>query len=444
MTGDQHTALVVDDDRSLLELISMRLAGAGYSVTQAESGEAALAGLKLSRPEVVIADLRMQGMDGMALFEAIREEVPGLPVIILTAHGSIPEAVAAMQRGVFDFLTKPVDSDVLLSTVADAIRLSSRQPAGAMADWRADIITRSPLMEALLARAQRAAASDAGVCIFGPGGTGKKLLARAIHRAGRRAESPFIVLDCSADAPERLEEELFGGPQAGEGALAAADGGTLLLNEPGRLPTTLQAGLFRALEDRSVRPAGRSDSAQADVRVICTAQSGLDQMVAGGGFREDLYYRLGVIRLSVPPLAERREDIPLLAAHFLDRAGLRQGRSRMGWSPEAMDVLVSAPWPGNVRQLLNVVEQLAAFAQASLIPATAVREALNSGDTTLTPLDVARRAFERDYLVRILKITSGNVTKAARLAGRNRTEFYRLLDRHALEPSMFKSRPPVH
>lgn len=444
MTGNPHTILLVDDDRSLLDLVSMRLAAAGYAVTQAESGEAALGCLKFSRPDVVIADLRMEGMDGMALFEAIRAEMPGLPVIILTAHGSIPEAVTATQRGVFDFLTKPVNSDVLLSTVADAIRLSSAPPAGAMADWRSDIITRSPLMEALLARAQRAAASEAGIFVFGPGGSGKKLLANAIHRASRRARFPCIVFDCSALAEERIEEELFGGAETGDGAIADANGGSLVLNEPARLPMAVQGRLLRALEEGVVRSAARNDSVPADVRIICTAQRGLDQMVAAGGFREDLYYRLGVIRLSVPSLVERREDIPLLANYFLERAAARQALSRVRWSPEATDALVSAPWPGNVRQLLYVVEQVAAFAQGALVPGAVVRQALDNADSTLTPLDVARRAFERDYLVRILKITSGNVTKAARLAGRNRTEFYRLLDRHALEPSMFKGRPSAH
>jgi two-component system response regulator GlrR len=444
MSGDARTILLVDDDNGLLELVSMRLASAGYAVTRADSGEAALACLKLSRPDAVIADLRMEGMDGMALFEAIHGEAPGLPVIILTAHGTIPEAVAATQRGVFDFLTKPVDSDILLGTVADAIRLSSAAPSAAAGQWRSGIITRSPLMEELLARAERAAASGSHACIFGPIGTGKKLLARAIHRASPRSRAPFVACDCSAFAPEQLEAELLGGAQTGDGLLLAADGGTLLLSEPGRLPLVLQAKLLRALEEGAVRPANRSDLVRTDVRIVCTSHSGLEERVAAGGFREDLYYRLGVVRLTVPSLAERREDIPLLATHFLERAGARNARSRVGWSPEAMDTLVSAAWPGNVRQLLNVVEQVAAISQSSLVPVSVVRQALDERDATLTPLDVARRAFERDYLVRILKITSGNVTKAARLAGRNRTEFYRLLDRHALEPSMFKARPSAH
>jgi two-component system, NtrC family, response regulator GlrR len=451
-TRDEYKVLLVDDDKSLLELVSMRLAAAGYAVTPAESGEAALACLKLARPDVVVADLRMDGMDGMALFEAIHRDTPGLPVVILTAHGTIPEAVAATQRGVFSFLTKPFDSGVLLGTVADAIRLSSVAPTGAAGDWRSNILTRSPSMEALLAQAQRAAASDASVCIVGQPGVGKTALAHAIHRASPRARGPFVALDCGVTAPELLEAELFG-PSAGagpngarnaDGSLRAADGGTLFLNEPGALPLALQARLVRVLEDRALRAAGSGKAVGADVRVICAAERGFEESIAAGGFREDLYYRLSVVKLSLPSLAERREDIPLLAGHFIERITARQGRPLIGFSPDAMEALVSAPWPGNIRQLSNVVEQVAALATTSLIPAALVRQALDDRDATLTPLDVARRAFERDYLVRILKITSGNVTRAARLAGRNRTEFYRLLDRHALEPSMFKGRRLLH
>ncbi|MDF3010781.1 MAG: two component, sigma54 specific, transcriptional regulator, Fis family [Burkholderiales bacterium] len=284
----------------------MRLSAAGYAVTAVESGEAALAALAVSRPQVVVTDLRMQGMDGMALFDAIHRDSPSLPVLILTAHGTIPEAVTATRRGVFSFLTKPFEPKVLLDTVAEAMRLSS-PPAGQMENWRSELITRSSSMEDLLAQARRVAASDASVCIFGQSGTGKELLARAIHRASPRSGAPFVE------------------------------------------------------------------------------------------FREDLYYRLNVVKLYIPSLAERREDIPLLANEFLNRLATRYHRGRLALSPEAMQILVSAPWPGNVRQLLNVIEQAVALAA-----------------------------------------TGGNVTKAARLAGRNRTEFYRLLERHSLEPGMFK------
>ncbi|HET8762855.1 MAG TPA: sigma 54-interacting transcriptional regulator [Gemmatimonadales bacterium] len=438
---------MVDDDRDLLQLIAMRLQASGYAVTAVESGEAALAALAVSRPQVVVTDLRMQGMDGMALFDAIHRDSPSLPVVILTAHGTIPEAVTATRRGVFSFLTKPFEPKVLLDTVAEAMRLSSPSSPGEVEDWRAELITRSSAMEDLLAQARRVAASDASVCIFGQSGTGKELLARAIHRASPRREAPFVAVNCGAIPEGLLESELFGHKKGSftgavsdrRGLFQAAQGGTLFLDEVGDMPLPLQVKLLRALEERKVRPVGSHESFDVDVRVISATHRKLEERIASGEFREDLFYRLNVVKLYIPALGERREDIPLLANHLLTRLAERYRRGHLGFSPEAMQLLVSAPWPGNVRQLLNVIEQAVALAPTEVIPESLVRQALDAGDTTLTPLDEARKAFERDYLVRILKITGGNVTKAARLAGRNRTEFYRLLERHSLEPGMFKA-----
>jgi len=438
--------LLVDDDHDLLQLIAMRLTAAGYAVTAVQSGEAALAALSVSRPQVVVTDLRMAGMDGLALFDSIHRESPALPVVILTAHGTIPEAVAATRRGVFSFLTKPFEPKVLLDTVAEAIRLSS-PPTGEVEDWRSGIITRSSAMEDLLAQARRVAASDASVCIFGASGTGKELLARAIHRASPRSGAPFVAVNCGAIPEGLLESELFGHKRGSftgavadrRGLFQAAQGGTLFLDEVGDMPLALQVKLLRALEERRVRPVGSHESHEVDVRVIAATHRKLEERIASGEFREDLYYRLNVVKLYIPALAERREDIPLLANHFLARLAERYRRGSLAFSPEAMQLMVSAPWPGNVRQLLNVMEQAVALAATEVIPESLVRQALDVADTALTPLDEARRAFERDYLVRILKITGGNVTRAARLAGRNRTEFYRLLERHSLEPGMFKA-----
>ena len=446
MSNENAKILLVDDDRDLLQLIAMRLTAAGYAVTAVESGEAALAALSVSRPQVVVTDLRMQGMDGMALFDAIHRDSPSLPVLILTAHGTIPEAVTATRRGVFSFLTKPFEPKVLLDTVAEAMRLSSPSLGDNMEDWRAELITRSSAMEDLLAQARRVAASDASVCIFGASGTGKELLARAIHRASPRGEAPFVAVNCGAIPEGLLESELFGHKKGSfTGAIAdrrglfqAAQGGSLFLDEIGDMPLPLQVKLLRALEERKIRPVGSHESHDIDVRVIAATHRKLEELIASGQFREDLYYRLNVVKLYIPTLAERREDIPLLANHFLSRLAERYRKSRLALAPEAMQLLVSAPWPGNVRQLLNVMEQAVALAPTEVIPESLVRQALDVADTALTPLDEARRAFERDYLVRILKITGGNVTKAARLAGRNRTEFYRLLERHSLEPGMFK------
>jgi two-component system response regulator GlrR len=442
---DSAKVLLVDDDKDLLQLIAMRLTASGYAVTAVESGQAALAALAVARPQVVVTDLRMHGMDGMALFDAIHRESPSLPVVILTAHGTIPEAVTATRRGVFSFLTKPFEPKVLLDTVAEAMRLSSA-PAGEMEDWRAELITRSSGMEDLLAQARRVAASDASVSIFGQSGTGKELLARAIHRASPRAEAPFVGVNCGAIPEGLLESELFGHKKGSftgavsdrRGLFQAAQGGTLFLDEVGDMPLPLQVKLLRALEERKVRPVGSHETHDVDVRVISATHRKLEEKIAAGEFREDLFYRLNVVKLYIPALAERREDIPLLANHFLTRLAERYRRGHLGFSPEAMQLMVSAPWPGNVRQLLNVIEQAVALAATEMIPDSLVRQALDAGDTALTPLDEARKAFERDYLVRILKITGGNVTKAARLAGRNRTEFYRLLERHSLEPGMFK------
>jgi len=442
---ERGPVLLVDDDKDLLQLIAMRLTAAGYAVTAVASGAAALTAMAVSRPQVVVTDLRMEGMDGMGLFDAIHRQSPSLPVVILTAHGTIPEAVTATRRGVFSFLTKPFEPKVLLDTVAEAMRLSS-VPSGDTEDWRAEIMTRSSGMEQLLSQAKRVAASDASVCIFGASGTGKELLARAIHRASSRAPEAFVAVNCGAIPEGLLESELFGHKKGSftgavadrRGLFQAAQGGTLFLDEIGDMPLPLQVKLLRALEERKIRPVGAHESFDVDVRVVAATHRKLEERIASGEFREDLYYRLNVVKLYIPALAERREDIPLLANAFLLRLATRYQRSGLTLSPEALELLVSAPWPGNVRQLLNVVEQAVALSATAVIPDSLIKQALHSKESELTPLDEARKAFEREYLVRILKITGGNVSKAARLAGRNRTEFYRLLERHSLEPSVFK------
>jgi two-component system response regulator GlrR len=441
--------LLVDDDPDLLRLISLRLTSAGYRVRTADSGETALAALAVSRPAVVVTDLRMPGIDGMQLFQAIHREHPALPVIILTAHGTIPDAVSATQRGVFGFLTKPFDSQDLLQKVAAAIKLSGDHTVADApdAEWRAAIVTRSPKMEDLLRQARLVAESDASVLIFGDSGTGKELLARAIHRASKRADGPFVAVNCGAIPAELLESELFGhargaftgAVQAHRGLFQTADGGTLFLDEIGDMPLPLQVKLLRVLQEGEVRPVGATQSIPVDVRVISATHRDLEAQRAAGLFREDLYYRLNVVSLRLPPLAERREDIPVLATHFLKRLAERYHKALPTLAPEAMALLIAAPWPGNVRQLLNLLEQAVALTTTAVIPASVVQNALSEDASALVPFEEARKSFEREYLVRLLKITGGNVTQAAQMAKRNRTEFYKLLQRHKLEPSMFKA-----
>ena len=451
MNDTKPLILLVDDDRDILKLVSMRLNASGYEVQAVDSGRAALAALAASRPQLVITDLKMDGMDGMVLFEAIHATAPTLPVIILTAHGTIPEAVAATKRGVFGFLPKPFDHQDLLEQVVQALRLSAGigVPGTATADddWRQGIVTASAAMEDVLSRARLVAQSDASVFIFGASGTGKELLASAIHRASARADGPFVAVNCAAIPEALIESELFGHKKGAftgavydhKGLLQSADGGTLFLDEIGDMPLPLQAKLLRVLQERQVRSVGATQTVEVDMRVISATHRSLEQRINERQFREDLYYRLNVVALTVPPLAQRPEDIVPLAVHFLKQVAARYRKDISSFAPEALEQLVAAPWPGNVRQLQNVVEQTVALATNGVIPASLVQSALNDRSSGLTPLDQAKRAFERDYLVRILKITQGNVAQAAKLAQRNRTEFYKLIERHGLEPGMFKS-----
>jgi two-component system response regulator GlrR len=443
----QKTVLVVDDDPDLLKLLAMRLGAAGYGVQTAESGERALAALAVSRPDVVVTDLKMGGMDGLALFEAIQKTAPTLPVIILTAHGTIPDAVDATRRGVFGFLPKPFEGRELLAQVEQALRLSSAAAAAVDGDdWRAGIVTASPQMEDLLRQARLVAQSEASVLIVGASGTGKELLARAIHEASKRRAAPFVAVNCAAIPEALLESELFGhrkGAFTGamydhKGLFQSAEGGTVFLDEIGDMPLALQVKLLRALQEREVRPVGAAQSVPVDVRIISATHRVLEERVKRGEFREDLYYRLNVVSFAIPPLAERPEDIVPLARHFLTATAKRYGKDVRALAPEALELLVGAPWPGNVRQLANVLEQAVALSTSPIVPATLVAGALKAEPAGLTPLDEAKRAFERDYLIRILRITKGNVSRAARLAHRNRTEFYKLLERHQLQPAMFK------
>jgi len=397
---------------------------------------------------VVVTDLQMGGMDGIALFEAIRAENPALPVIMLTAHGTIPDAVAAVKGGVFGYLTKPFDARALLVEIERALAVSGLPDAAGADDgaWRKPIITRNPAMEEVLAKARLVAAGDAAVLIQGESGTGKELLARAVHAASPRRDRPFVAINCGAIPEPLLESELFGhvkGAFTGavrdnRGLFLAADGGTLLLDEIGDMPQALQVKLLRVLQEKQVRPVGGLQNMPVDVRVISATHRNLEAEMAAGNFREDLYYRLKVVSLALPSLAERREDIPLLAGHFLAELAARYRKNVSGLAPDAVEHLVAASWPGNVRQLYNVIEQSVALSTTPLIPANLVQQAIQNEGTELASFEQARRKFERDYLAQLLKITDGNVTQASRLAKRNRTEFYKLLQRHQLDPRLFK------
>lgn len=445
--------LLVDDDRDLLKLLSMRLTAAGYRVTAVESAEAALAQLSIARPQLVVSDVRLPGQDGLALFDRIHARHPALPVILLTAHGTIPDAVEATARGVFGYLTKPFDGKELLDKIAQALAVALPELGEDRGDdtWRAAIVSNSNRMAELLAEARLVARSDASVLITGDSGTGKELLAAAIHRASARRGKPFVALNCGAIPEALLESELFGHVKGSfTGAVAhhtglcvAADGGTLFLDEIGDMPPALQVKLLRVLQERQVRPVGATQSVPVDLRILAATHRDLDAAMAQGQFREDLYYRLAVVTLRLPTLAERREDIPLLAGHFMAQLARKYGKKLNGFAPDALKALATAPWPGNVRQLHNVVEQVCALATTPLVPLSLVQRALRVPSVEVLSFAAARERFERDYLVGLLKLTDGNVADAARLAERNRTEFYRLLQKHGLTPGQFRAEPPV-
>lgn len=435
--------LLVDDDPGLLKLLGMRLVSEGYSVVTAESGPEALRVLGREKVDLVISDLRMDEMDGLQLFSEIQKGHPGMPVIILTAHGSIPDAVAATQQGVFSFLTKPVDKDALYKAIDEA--LEQRSPATDEA-WRQAIVTRSPLMLRLLEQAGMVAQSDVSVLINGQSGTGKEIVAQAIHNASPRHDKPFVAINCGALPEQLLESELFGHARGAftgavsnrEGLFQAAEGGTLFLDEIGDMPVALQVKLLRVLQERKVRPLGSNRDIEINVRIISATHRDLPKAMARGEFREDLFYRLNVVNLKIPPLSERTEDIPLLANHLLRQSADRHKPFVRAFSSDAMKRLMAAKWPGNVRQLVNVIEQCVALTSSPVIGDALVEQALEGENTALPTFVEARNQFELNYLRKLLQITKGNVTQAARMAGRNRTEFYKLLSRHELDANDFK------
>lgn len=427
--------MVVDEDAEVRRSISSRLGSIDYQVTALESAQAALDTSVRSRPHLVITELKLKSLDGFELLKELKSRWPDMTVIILTAYGTIPDAVRATQAGAFGFLVKPLERDELLGQVQRAIAVSTF--ARTEGDWRANIVARSRLMEDRLAQANSAAAANGPVLLTGQNGTGKELLARAIHAASPRRGMPFLKVTCR-DVPEvELERTLF--EQAG--ALDACEGGTLLLEEIGALPLRVQARLASEL---ALDPAtnSRHDGKRRTVRIICTTSRDLKVLMREGGFRQALYYPLTVMSIEVPPLGRRREDIPLLVSHFLEQA-TEGSRKKKIYTPKAIELLATTDWPGNVRQLFDLVKQNVALASGKVITEAEVRDSLGKDLSSLPSYHEARDQFSRDYLAENLQRAHGNVTVAARVAKRHRSDFYTLLNRFRLNAQDFKTPGPA-
>jgi two-component system response regulator GlrR len=466
--------VVIDDEEDLLELITLRLEHNGYRVSSEKSIRGALELLEREVCDAMLLDLRLGDENGMDLLAAVQHRALDLPVVMLTAHGTIETAVQAMKMGAYGFLTKPFDDHELLEKLAHAIEHGRlrREVAGLRRivgdSDSARLLGTSDAIAGVRDVIARVAPSEATVLILGESGTGKEVAARSLHALSGR-KGAFVAVNCGALPAELLESELFGLRRSGsfkEGLLAAADQGTLLLDDIGDAPASVQLKLLRVLQERSYVPVGATDARAADVRVIAATHRDLRADVEAGKFREDLFYRLHVVPITMPPLRERMDDIPLLAELFLTRAAAQHKLKAPHLSHEALRVLSAHSWPGNVRELANVVEGAALLSDDGVLRPQHVLAVLprEKGDAKpgaklsdsqplaeyvqsagqmlvgnqLPPMREAREAFDRAYLEELLKRSAGNVSAAARTAGRNRTDFYELLHRYAINPGDFR------
>lgn len=442
----QYRLLVVDDEQDVLSLLETLLKKDGHEVETATSGEEALTKMEENIPDLVITDLYMDGMNGMQLMESIHSKTPLLPVIILSGQAQIRDAVKATHMGSTAFLTKPIDKDKLSEQVRYTLNVSANGRKDS--EFAEGIIYKSNIMAELVDLSMAVAATNVTVFISGETGTGKEIFARAIHKGSERSGAPFIGINCGAIPEQLLESELFGHEKGAftgaatrhEGLFRAANGGTLFLDEVGDMPLSLQVKLLRVLQDMEVRPVGSTKTYSIDVRIISASHRDLDEMVNSGEFRSDLYYRLKVVPLEMPKLSERCEDIPLLADHFLEEHAQANNKKKKHLSPESLDYLMAAKWPGNIRQLNNVIELCATLSKTKTISLSLIRMGCQDRSKQMKTLKQAKLEFEKNYLIGILKISSGHVANAAKIAGRNRTEFYKLLNLHNIEPAKFRSK----
>ncbi len=447
--------LVVDDDRNLVEVLKVRVELAGYDVVTAVKEEKALEAARGQTFDLAIIDLQLERMNGIALMKELHLLLPDMPVIILTAYGTIENAVEAMKQGAYSYITKPFDSRDLLIQIEKAVenrrlRLEIRRLKDLLEEKYdfGNIIGKSEKMQRVLEIVSRIAKNDSTVFIHGESGTGKELIAKAIHLASDRKDKPFIAMNCAAIPETLLESRLFGhekgaftgATQSSRGSFAQAHGGTIFLDEIGDMSLTIQAKVLRILQERTFYPLGSEKIFEVDVRVIVATNKDLEEEVKKGLFRKDLYYRIHVIPIHLPPLRERKEDIPPLVEHFLKKFNHQMKKEVKGVTPEALKKLILHDWPGNVRELENTIEFAMAMTRLDYITEDYVLQSEDSalGDPLIRPLREAKDAFEKSYLISLLQITKGNVSDAAEIAGKYRADFYSLLNKHNLNVADFR------
>ena len=445
--------LVVDDDETILKLIKMRLEVEGYGVGTASSAEAALELARAEPFDVALLDYKLADKNGIALMADLLQLNPEMPVIILTAYGTIKGAVEAMKKGAFGYIAKPFDYDELLLQIRNCSEKSGlskevkrlRDIVGERYGFE-NIIGKSEPIGRLLEQVTQAAQVDSFVYISGESGTGKELVAKSLHLASSRKQGPFVAVNCAAIPETLLESELFGyekgaftgAVQPRRGLIAQAHGGTFFLDEISEMPLTMQAKLLRVLSELVFYPLGSNRVVQVDTRIVAASNKNLEEEVKQGRFREDLFYRIHVIHLKVPSLRERKEDIPLLARHFLRKYAEKVKKEVMGFSQGAYQKLLSYDWPGNVRELENCVESAVAMTDKQVISENLILQGKVSHAAGPLAFKDAKTEFERQYLIHLMEITEGNVSQAAKLAGKYRADLYELLKKHELDPEGFR------
>ena len=445
--------LVVDDDHNVLKVIRMRLEAEGFKIVTASNGEKAVAEVTAETFDLALVDLKLSQKDGIQLMEELHQINADLPIIILTAYGTIQSAVEAMSKGAHSYITKPFDHRELLLQINNCLekrRLSNevKRLKNLVENHLGfeNIIGKSEAMQNLLAQVAQAARTDSNVYIEGESGTGKELIARTLHVASARKDGPLVAINCAAIPENLFESELFGHKKGAftgasrnkEGLLAQADGGTFFLDEISEMPLSMQAKLLRVLQEKEFYPLGGGPIRKVDARFIATSNCILEESVEKGKFREDLFYRIHVIVLKIPPLRERKEDIPLLAKFFFNKNMKKSEKKIKGFTPAALQKMMIYEWPGNVRELENAVEGAVAMTTQDIITEDLILKGRPFEEEGLKSFKNAKSDFEKLYLVQLMELTLGNISKASELSGKYRADLYDLLRKYNLDPADFR------